>query len=205
MAVGPVFHDGGIMSTRIQLPVANFSRDLRTASRAATAAAALAAAGISIAIIALIFESQSYRETRERTIAQAAALTVEAQGLRQQELQNPDAAAITGLRRRIAALNSLDFAQAPGVIGVLAALEELMPGPVALQNLDYDRTHGALDLVAVSESSDELTAFFDAATKSPAFKSVRLIDKKQASTAEDGAAQFQVRLTITPASGEPRA
>jgi Tfp pilus assembly protein PilN len=192
------------MSTPIQLPVVNFSRDLRAASRAAAVLAWLAAAGTLIAIGALIFQSQSYREARERMVEQAATLAAETQELRQKELQNPGAAAIGTLRQRIAALNSLDFAQAPGVIAVLSALEQLMPGPVALQNLDYDRNHGALDLAAVSASSDELTAFFDAATKSPAFKSVRLIDKKQASAGEEAGAQFQVRLSITPVSAEPR-
>ncbi len=153
----------------------------------------------------LLLESHSYRETRERMVAQAADLAAQAQALRGHGLQNPDAAAIGVLRRRIASLNALDFAEAPAVTSVLAALEEMMPAAVALQNLDYDRTHGALDLVAISASSEELTAFFDAATKSPAFKAVRLIDKKQASAAEDGTMQFQVRLSITPGTGEPHA
>lgn len=187
------------------MPVANFSRDLRTASHAAATIAGLAAAGAMIAMAVLLLESQSHREARGRMLVQAAGLRAQVQALRGQELRNPDAAAIGALRRRIAALNSLDFEKAPAVMSVLAALEEIMPAAVALQNLDYDRTHGALDLVAISASSEELTAFFDAATKSQAFKAVRLIDKKQASASEDGSPQFQVRLSITPVTREPRA
>ncbi len=194
------------MSTPIQLPVTNFSRDLRIASRAAAAVAGLAAAGALIAIAVLALESQSYQAARVRMVKQTAGLAAESAALRnQQNLQHPGAAAIAALRQRIASLNALDFAQAPSVTSVLAVLEELMPGTVALQNLDYDRTRGALDLVATSASSEDLTAFFDAATKNPAFKAVRLVDKKQAGAADDGTAQFQVRLSISLISREPRA
>ncbi len=194
------------MSTRIQLPVANFSRDLRMASRAAAAAAGLLAAGALIAIAVLIFESVSYGQARERMVTQAASLAAESAALRNRpDVQDPDAAAIAALRQRIASLNALDFAQAPSVTSVLAVLEELMPPAVALQNLDYDRTRGALDLVAVSASSEALTGFFDAATKSTFFKTVRLVDKKQAGAADDGTPQFQVRLSIGLTSGVPRA
>ncbi len=194
------------MSTQIQLPVANFSRDLGTASRAAAAIAGVAAAGALIAIAVLVFESGSYRAAQERMVAQAADLAAESDALRnQQNINDPDAGAIAALRQRIAVLNALDFAQAPAVTGVLAILEELMPAAVALQNLDYDRTRGALELVAISASSEDLTAFFDAATKSPFFKTVRLVDKKQAGSSDDGTALYQVRLSISPISGEPRA
>lgn len=194
------------MSTRIQLPVANFSRDLTVVSRAAAAAASVLAAAALIAIAVLIMESLSYRVTRERMLAQNADLAQEAAALRNQRtVEDPDAAAIAALRRRIASLNALDFAQAPSVTSVLGVLEDLLPDDVALQNLDYDRIRGALDLVALSGSSEQLTAFFDAATKSPAFRTVRLIDKKLAGAAEDGTMQYQVRLSISLAAGGPRA
>ena len=194
------------MSTRIELPVANFSRDLRNVSRAAAAAAGALAAGALIACAVLVFDSQSLLADRERMIAQAATLAAEAETVRgQQSAAEPSPAEIAALRARIASLNALDFAQAPAVTSVLAVLEELMPGAVALQDLQYDRIHGAIELVAMSASSEELTAFFDAASKSPAFKSVRLVDKKQAGAAEDGTMQYQVRLSIVPAAGEPRA
>jgi hypothetical protein len=194
------------MSTRIQLPVANFSRDLRNASRATAAAAGMLAAGALIAGAVLVFDTQSLRADRERLIGQTAVLAAEAEAMRNlRSLEDPEPAAIAALRGRIAALNALDFEQAPAVTNVLAVLEELMPGAVALQNLDYDRIHGALELVAVSASSEDLTVFFDAASKSPAFKAVRLVDKKQAGATEDGTMQYQVRLSIIPAGGEPRA
>jgi hypothetical protein len=193
------------MNRRIQLPVASFSRDLTAVSRVAAAIAGVLAAAALIASAVLIFESQSLEARRERMLAQTAAFATEAAALRDQQTGGePDTAAIAALRRRIASLNALDFAQAPSVTGVLGILENLMPDAVALQNLDYDRTRGALDLVALSASSEDLTAFFDAATKNLAFKTVRLIDKKQAGAAEDGIAQYQVRLSIILAAGEPR-
>ena len=71
-----------------------------------------------------------------------------------------------------------------------------MPHAVALQNFDYDRSKGTLDLVAISASSEELTAFYSIANQSTFFKNVRLIDKKQAGTSENGERMFQVRLSV---------
>ena len=140
------------MSTRIQLPVANFSRDLRNTSRAAAAGAGMLAAGALIASAVLVFEGESYWTAKERMLGEISNLVFETEALRkQQSLQDPGPAAIAALRGRIASLNALDFAQAPSVTSVLAVLEELMPGAVALQNLDQDRIHGALEIVAVSE------------------------------------------------------
>jgi hypothetical protein len=194
------------MNTRIELPVVSFSRDLSAVSRGAAAAAGVLAAMGLIAIAVLLFDSQSLMAGRERMLVQIADLVTEAAALHNQRTGgDPDAAAIAALRQRIASLNAQDYAQAPSATGVLGILEDLMPDGVALQNFDYDRTRGALELVALSASSEDLTAFFDAATKSPAFKSVRLIDKKLAGAAEDGTAQYQVRLSISLAAGEPRA
>jgi Tfp pilus assembly protein PilN len=193
------------MTAPIQMPLANFSRDLRAASLITAAASGFAAAGLLIAAAILTFESFAYGEAAGRAEAQGASLSAEAGALRREDLHNPGAAAATALRQRIASLNSLDFGQAPAVTSVLTALEEVMPGTVALESLDYDRANNTLILVAVSPSSEELTAFFDAASRSPSFKAVRLADKKQGSAGPDGALQFLVRLSITPAVREPRA
>jgi Tfp pilus assembly protein PilN len=194
------------MSEDIQLPVANFSRDLRQASLGLAAVAGILALGALLATAMLAFDSASLRTARERMLTQAAALAAETANLRkEQTLNEPEAAAIDLLRQRIASLNALDFEQAPPVTRVLTVLEQLMPPTVALQNLDYDRAKGSLELLAVSGSSEDLTAFFDVASRSPFFKTVRLVDKKQAGTADDGTALFQVRLSVVLSNGEPRA
>ena len=194
------------MSARIPLPLVNFSRDLRNASLAVAVAAGVLALGALLASAVLVFESVSLRTAQERMLKQAAALAAETATLRkEQTLNEPEAAAIGLLRQRIASLNALDFEQAPAVTRVLSVLEELMPPTVALQNLDYDRAKGSLELQAVSGSSEDLTAFFDVASRSPFFKTVRLVDKKQAGTSDDGTALFQVRLSVALSSGEPRA
>ncbi len=194
------------MSTRIPLPLVNFSRDLRKASLAVAVAAGVLALGALLASAVLVYESVSLRTARERMVEQAAALAAETATLRkEQTLNEPEAAAIGLLRQRIASLNALDFEQAPAVTRVLSVLEELVPPTVALQNLDYDRAKGSLELQAVSGSSEDLTAFFDVASRSPFFKTVRLVDKKQAGTSDDGTALFQVRLSVALSNGEPRA
>ena len=194
------------MSARIPLPLVNFSRDLRKASLAVAVAAGVLALGALLATAVLVLDGVSLRTAQERMLKQAAALAAETATLRkEQTLNEPEAAAIGLLRQRIASLNALDFEQAPAVTRVLSVLEELMPPTVALQNLDYDRAKGSLELQAVSGSSEDLTAFFDVASRSPFFKTVRLVDKKQAGTSDDGTALFQVRLSVVLSNGEPRA
>jgi Tfp pilus assembly protein PilN len=194
------------MSARIPLPLVNFSRDLRKVSLAVAVAAGVLALGALLATAILVFDGASLRTAQERMVEQAAALAAETATLRkEQTLNEPEAAAIGLLRQRIASLNALDFEQAPAVTRVLSVLEELMPPTVALQNFDYDRAKGSLELQAVSGSSEDLTAFFDVASRSPFFKTVRLVDKKQAGTSDDGTALFQVRLSVALSSGEPRA
>ncbi len=194
------------MSARIRLPLVNFSRDLRKASPAVAVAAGVLALGALLASAVLVFDGVSLRTAQERMVEQAAALAAETATLRkEQTLNEPEAAAIGLLRQRIASLNALDFEQAPAVTRVLSVLEELVPPTVALQNLDYDRAKGSLELQAVSGSSEDLTAFFDVASRSPFFKTVRLVDKKQAGTSDDGTALFQVRLSVALSNGEPRA
>ncbi len=194
------------MSTRVKLPPVNFSRDLLPLSRAVAAIAFVLAFGAVSAAVILAYQGAEYGAAEERMSAQAAELAAEAATLRErQNLNEPESGAIGAIRRRIASLNALDFGQAPSVNRVLSALEQLMPPAVALQNFDYDRAKGALELVAISQSSDELTSFFDIASRSSFFKAVRLVDKKQAGTADDGSLLYQVRLSISLASGEPKA
>jgi len=192
------------MSAPFPFPMANFSRDLRRVA----VMAALLVAGLSLAafvgVIVLIGEWFEYRNSSQRTLKQIAAVSAELQSLRSQRTNEPDAAAIKELRKRIASLNALDFGAAPSVGRVLAALEQLMPPAVALQSLDYDRGRGGLEVVAVSESSEDLTAFFDITNRSSFFKSVRLVDKKQAGTTESQTPLFQVRLSIRLLDAEAR-
>ncbi len=194
------------MRTPIQLSPVNFSRDLRGASLGAAAIAGILALAALAATAVLVVETARSRAAQERMLSQARVLEAEAATLRQQQSKSePQAAAIGELRQRIVSLNALDFGQAPPVTSVLSALEELMPPAVALQNLDYDRTKGTLEIVAVSASSEDLTNFFDIASRSRSFKAVRLIDKKQAGASDEGVSLFQVRLSISLASGESRA
>jgi Tfp pilus assembly protein PilN len=192
------------MSGPVFIPRFNFSFDLRPFSRmlalvlAGLSAAALIEAGI------LLWDSSASWVERKQTLKQAGELSAELENLLSQHRDEADPAAIKALRQRIATLNALDFAGAPSVVRVLSTLEQLMPPSVALQNLDYDRSRSALELVAISESSEDLTAFFDIANRSKFFASVRLVDKKQAGTTENSAPTYQVRLSIRFGGGEPR-
>jgi len=192
------------MSGPIFLPGVNFSRDLRPLSLLLALVLAGLSAGALIETGILLWDSSVSWAEREQTLKQASELSAELETLLSQHRDEPDHAAIKALRQRIATLNALDFAGAPSVVRVLSMLEQLMPPSVAVQNLDYDRGRGALELVAISESSEDLTAFFDIANRSKFFASVRLVDKKQAGTTENSAPMYQVRLTIHFGGGEPR-
>ena len=192
------------MSGPIFIPKVNFSSDLRPFSLLL----ALVFAGLSaIALVQtgiLSWDSFVYWTEREQTLKQADELSSELGTLLAQHRDEPDPVALKVLRQRIATLNALDYAGAPSVVRVLSTLEQLMPPSVALQNFDYDRSRSALELVAISESSEDLTAFFDTANRSTFFASVRLVDKKQAGTTESSAPLYQVRLSIRFGGGEPR-
>ena len=192
------------MSGPIFIPKVNFSFDLRPFSLVL----ALVLAGLSAAALietgVLSWDSLVYWAEREQTLKQAGELSAELGTLLAQHRDEPDPVAIKGLRQRIASLNALDYAGAPSVVRVLSTLEQLMPPSVALQNFDYDRGRSALELVAISGSSEDLTAFFDTANRSKFFASVRLVDKKQAGTTESSAPMYQVRLSIRFGGGEPR-
>ncbi len=185
-------------------PSVNFSRDTRLASLVL----ALVLAGLSVAALIetgiLVWNSFEYSTEREQTLKQADELGAELATLLSQHKDEPDATAIKALRQRIASLNALDFAGAPSVVRVLSVLEQLMPPSVALESLDYDRGRSTLELVAVSEASDDLTAFFDVASRNKFFASVRLVDKKQAGTTANSAPMYQVRLSIRFGGGEAR-
>jgi hypothetical protein len=194
------------MSSPIQLPLANFSRDLRPFCLGiALTAGALGFCALAGTVV-LAIQSVSYWSERHRVMNQASEAEAELAILRRQQ-NGPEleAAAVGVLRQRIAALNALDFGSAPAVARVLSILEDLMPPAVALQSFDYDRAKGTLDLVAVSESSEDLTRLFDVASRSPFFKGVRLIDKKQAGSLNTGSSLFEIRLSMYLSYGEPRA
>ncbi len=184
------------MSSLSPFPQANFSRDLRRISLTVALAMGGIAIAALVATVILAAEWFEYRSNSARTLKQIATISAETEGLRAQRTNEPDANAIKALRKRIAALNALDFGAAPSVARVLAVLEQLLPPAVAIQSLDYDRVRGGLEIVAVSESSDDLTAFFDITSRSSFFKSVRLVDKKQAGTTESLTPLSQVRLSI---------
>lgn len=193
------------MSGPLLLPAVNFSRDLRRLSLALAIVIAGLSGAVFIATAVLLHQSATYNGVRERTLQQISDIGAELASLRSQHTGEPDAGAIKALRQRIASLNALDFGAAPSVTGVLAVLEQLTPPTVALQNLDYDRGRMTLEIVAVSESSEDLTAFFDIVNRSSFFKSVRLVDKKQAGSTSGSVPLYQVRLSIRPSDGKPRA
>jgi Tfp pilus assembly protein PilN len=194
------------MSKPAGLPFVNFSYDTRPLSLVlASLIAALSIAAL-VTAVALIYDSFSQHLERDRAAVRTREITEQLSRLRSSRTSNePDAGAIRTLRQKITSLNALDFGGAPSVPRVFSVLEELLPPAVALRALDYDRNRGALELVAVSESSEELTTFFDLASRSPFLKSVRLVDKKQAGSGENAQPLFQVRLSITLSPAEPRA
>ncbi len=193
------------MSIRIPLPLLNYSGDTRRASLGVAAFVSALALSALIAMVVLIVQSTSYWADRDRMLQQTSQISTELAALRKRDVNEPEASAIGALRQRIASLNSLDFGTSPAVARVLTVLEDLMPYQVALQNIDYDRSKGTIELVAVSKSSNELTTFYDIANRSQFFQNVRLVDKKQAGRSDDGAQLFQVRLSIHLSSREPKA
>jgi Tfp pilus assembly protein PilN len=192
------------MKGPLLLPTANFSRDMRAASvilAACLIALSIAALGATAALIA---EAVSYGETKERALQDAKHAVAQLTELRSQTLDMPDPASVGALRRRIDALNALDAGAAPSLQAVLSALEALTPPGVAIGSLEYDRNRDVLELLAVSRSSEQLTAFFDKTSRSAFFKEVRLVDKKQAGPAEGAETLFQARLSMRPFRKEPR-
>ena len=192
------------MSASAFIPKVNFSRDMRRLSLALALAVAVLALLAFAETGSLLWQSADSWSERSETLKQADGLGAELAKLRSQHRDEPDPVAIQTLRQRIASLNALDYAASPSPVRVLSALEQFMPPSVALESFDYDRSRGALELVAVSESSDDLTQFFDLASRNAFFPSVRLIDKKQAGTTAGSAPVYEVRLSIRFGGGEPR-
>ncbi len=192
------------MSGPVFIPKVNFASDLRTFSLALALALAGLAAVALVETTVLLWDSWALSAGEGQTLKQADALGAEVAALRSQRRDEPDPAAIKALRQRITALNALDYAGAPSVVRVLSALEGLMPPSVALETFEYDRSRGALELVAISQSSEDLTAFFDVANRNKFFASVRLVDKKQAGSTEGAAQMYEVRLSVRFGGAEPR-
>ncbi|ADP71055.1 Fimbrial assembly family protein [Rhodomicrobium vannielii ATCC 17100] len=192
------------MKGPLLLPDGNFSRDTRAVSFLLAASLIALSIGALAVTVALVAESASYGKAKDRAVQAAKNAAAQLADLRAQPLNAPDAASISALRRRIEAVNALDFGAAPSLLAVLSALEALTPPSVAVASLEYDRNRGSLEMLAVSRSSEELTAFFDKASRSASFKEVRLIDKKQTSSAEGSEPLFQARLSMRPFRMEPR-
>jgi hypothetical protein len=181
----------------------NFSRDTQSASFAVAFASWIAAACLLISVGALFVQSGAYAAAEAQASARVAKLLGELGALGETgNTGEPDAGAVSSLKQRAALLSALDYSPAPSAARVLAALEEIMPPSVALQSLSYDRANGALELLAASESSEDLTAFFDAASRDPLFKAVQITEKNEAGSSERGANLFQLRLSMRPANPE---
>ncbi|WP_037241719.1 hypothetical protein, partial [Rhodomicrobium udaipurense] len=173
------FRGAGVMKGPLLIPEANFSRDIRAVSFVLAAGLIALSIGALAVTIALVAESASYGVSKDRAVQAAKNASAHLAELRARPLDTPDAASISALRRRIDAVNALDFGAAPSLVAVLSALEALTPPNVAVANLEYDRNRGSLEMLALSRSSEKLTAFFDKASRSAFFKEVRLVDKKQ--------------------------
>jgi Tfp pilus assembly protein PilN len=124
-----------------------------------------------------------------------ARLAAKRDALRGGAVKMPPASEFERLRSRIEALNKLDFEESVGVGDLLDTLEAILPDHVVITSLDYDRAVRTIDLAAVSASSDDLTAFFDALYRTGMFSQVRLVDKLQIE-ADGGGAQTQVRMAL---------
>jgi hypothetical protein len=187
-----------------QPPLPNFSRDMQGASLAAAASTGFVTLATLVVTAALAFQTESYRTDGSLAAHETSeALQRLAEFRAKTDASELEASTITALQQRIAALRSLDVGSAPSVIRMLEAVEEIMPEPVALASLNYDRASAALELVAGSESSESLTAFFDAANRTALFNEVRVVDKKQAGNGESAASLFEIRLSIRVANWKP--
>jgi Tfp pilus assembly protein PilN len=190
-------------SGKRQPVLVNFSRDTQSASIAVAFAAWMVAACLLVAAAALFLQSRTYAETEAKASAQADKLASELAALGEAaSAGEPSASAAALLKQRIASFSALDYGSAPQAARVLLALEEILPPSVALQTLSYDRANAALELLAASESSEDLTAFFEAASRNPLFKAVQITEKKEAGASERGANLFQLRLSMRPANPE---
>lgn len=173
---------------------ANFSRDLRFASKTI----AIALMGLALAILALLGLALADARALEQAAAGVEARIVQLERelgpAREAASGAPAILVFTQLSQRISALNTLDHAGTPGSGMLFGVLEATLPDNTVLTNVDYDRSKGVADLVAVSARSEELTQLFDRLDADPAFAKVRLLDKKQIATA--GSAHTQVNLVL---------
>jgi Tfp pilus assembly protein PilN len=178
----------------IHSPLANFSQDLRPIARM-TALGLWAGAGLGAAVaIWLIIGAMEMREDAAASARIQEKLTEQLAQARERASSAPPPAAFRALRSRIERLNVLDFAGSASTAKLFDALEGLLPPRVALTALDYDRGKRTVEMVAVSESSEDLTSLYDVLDRHHLFVNVRLLDKKQAAGAL--ASQVQVHLNF---------
>lgn len=175
-------------------PVANFGLDTGPAGRRVGLAGALAALALLGGGTWLTVDAAERRletaETQRRIERSTQALRL----ARGQARDVPTRARFEALRARLDALNALDPTDAPSAGRLFDILEATLPDDAMYTSIDYDRTKGLADVVAVSADSEELTVLYGALHDHPALRSVRLLDKKQVSMR--GGARTQVHMVI---------
>lgn len=170
----------------------NFSRDSRDISRVIatligglSAIAFMASGYLAWAAHDLSAKSDANDALKERMVAKVLAL-------RSQIDAAPKPEDIATLRQQIARLDAADDGRGLDIDELLDVLEARLPGNVRITNLDYDRSKGLADVVAVSASSQDLTGFFDSLDHEAKFVGVRLVDKMQVHSSSG--AEIQVHL-----------
>jgi Tfp pilus assembly protein PilN len=185
----------------IHSPLVNFSRDLRSLAR--TAALALWGGAVLGAALALWLISGAV-ELRGDAAASARIqekLSEQLAQAKERAAAAPPPEAFRALRSRIERLNVLDFAGSASTDKLFDALEGLLPLRVALTALDYDRSKRTVEIVAVSESSEDLTSLYDVLDRHHLFVNVRLLDKKQAAGALGSQVQVHLNLQLRDSEG----
>lgn len=180
----------------IHSPLVNFSRDLRSMARM-TALGLWAGAGLGAAVaIWLIIGAIEMREDAAASARIQVKLSEQLAQAKVRAAEAPPPEAFRALRTRIERLNVLDFAGSASTAKLLDALEGVLPPRVALTALDYDRSKRTVEMVAVSESSEELTSLYDVLDRHHLFVNVRLLDKKQAPGALGSQVQVHLNLQL---------
>lgn len=180
----------------IHSPLVNFSKDLRAPARTAALVlwggaglGAVAGAWLIAGALDMMSDAAASSRIQEKLAVQLAEARKKAEGA-------PPPEAFRALRSRIERLNVLDFAGSASTVKLLDALEGLLPQRVALTAMDYDRNKRTVELIAVSESSEDLTSLYDVLDKHHLFMNVRLLDKKQAPGVLGSQVQVHLNLQL---------
>lgn len=170
----------------------NFSRDSRDISRVIAALIAGLSAIALAAAAYLAWTAQDLNARSDANDALRAKMIARVLEMRVRMEAAPKPEDIAGLRRQILRLNAADDALGLDIDELLHVLEDRQPGNVRITSLDYDRSKGLADLVAVSASSQDLTSFFDSLDREEKFAGVRLVDKMQVRSSSS--AEIQAHL-----------